>query len=348
MNTATKLKLMPIITTVKILGFIDNYALQVESFIITSVTVLSLIFLFSIFRLTDLSQLKYIGDGLIYTFYVYPNTASTINNNVLGAKSQQKEYPYKLNEIVPPSVTAKSILIKDVKTSKTLYEMNSDQPLAPASTTKLMTALVALDLFNLDDKLQIPEVCTTVEGNKAGFESSEEVIVEDLIKTLLIFSAGDSACALATAQTSYNEFIELMNEKARDFGMNNSAFTNPIGLDGVNGSHYSNARDLYILAKKATDNRIIDGIVAEKEVVVGNQKLYSTNRLLWEIPYTVGVKTGTTVAAGEVLIYEYDNDGVNIMIIVMGSSDRFSDTKNLLNWTLQSFEWEPKNQKQVH
>ena len=88
------------------------------------------------------------------------------------------------------------------------------------------------------------------------------------------------------------------------------------------------------------ENEFIRGAVLTKELELEPGTIYNTNKLLWEIPNTVGVKTGTTVAAGEVLIYEYKDEIKDVVIIVMGSADRFTDTRNLLNWTFSTFLWE--------
>jgi D-alanyl-D-alanine carboxypeptidase len=203
-----------------------------------------------------------------------------------------------------------------------------------------MTALVASDLYGLDEEIKVPNFCTTVEGSKAGFSEGETVKVEDLLRALLISSSGDAACTLATGKISYSDFVEKMNNKASEIGMNSTSFTNPVGLDGTDGLNYSTAKDLYLLSRKAMSNELIKNTVNNKEIEIGKRKITSTNKLLWEIPETIGIKTGTTAAAGEVLIYEYADRIKNIEIIVMGSADRFADTKTLLTWTLQSFVWE--------
>ena len=144
----------------------------------------------------------------------------------------------------------------DATTKKALFKLNSDARTAPASTTKLMTALVALDIYAVDDKLAVPYFCTVIDTQKAGLPESAEFTVKDLLYALLVTSAGDAACTLSTGKVSYNEFITLMNKKAQDLGMTNTAFTNSIGLDGVDNSHYSTAEDLYKLATAATKNKV--------------------------------------------------------------------------------------------
>ena len=162
---------------------------------------------------------------------------------------------------------------------------------------------------------------------------------------MLIGSAGDAACTLANGKVSEDEFITLMNNKAVQLGLNSTHFSNAVGLDGADGSNYSTAEDLYKLASKAVDNGIIKDIVKTKNYEIKSlnsdfdARILNTNRLLDEIPQSVGIKTGTTAGAGEVLIYEYKDSTKDLFIIVMGSQDRFADTKTLLNWSLNSFSW---------
>jgi D-alanyl-D-alanine carboxypeptidase (penicillin-binding protein 5/6) len=122
--------------------------------------------------------------------------------------------------------------------------------------------------------------------------------------------------------------------------MENTQFTNPIGLDGAN---YSTASDLYKLAKKVLQTEVLADIVKTQTYTLTStdakftHTVYTTNKLLVEVPESIGIKTGTTVQAGEVLAYAYKKDDINLLIIVMRSNDRFADTKALLTWTLESF-----------
>lgn len=256
----------------------------------------------------------------------------------------EKKLPTIALEIPFPEVSAVSIYAVDLDSDLVLVDVNSDLSMPPASTTKLMTALVALDLYSLDESLVVPEFCTEVEGLKAGFYAEDAYSVKDLLYSLLVNSSADAACTIAIGRVPYNEFIDLMNAKAGMLGLSKTSFTNPVGLDGANGSHASSARDLYLLARHARDNELIRDIVATKEVLVKSSSgfetyLVNTNDLLWTRPGSVGVKTGQTEAAGQVLIYEYDLDGINIIITLMHSADRFGDTMQILDWILNSYSW---------
>jgi D-alanyl-D-alanine carboxypeptidase (penicillin-binding protein 5/6) len=217
--------------------------------------------------------------------------------------------------------------------------------LAPASTVKLLTALVVLDLYSSSEELKVPKECTEIEGTKAGFPKGSVFMVGDLVNSMLVGSLGDSACVLASGRVTNGDFVALMNKKAVSIGMSSTRVTNPIGLDDDNGGNYSTASDLYKLAVYATNVPQIKDDVKTPMYILNASKekysgiIYNTNKFLWEIPNTVGIKTGTTAGAGEVLIYEYNDGPRDVIIVVMGSTDRFADTKNILDWVLASYAW---------
>lgn len=249
------------------------------------------------------------------------------------------------NKAAFPFISAKAHLIADLNTDYFISRNNTQIPFAPASTTKIMTALVALDIYKLDEVLTVSEGCTQIESTKLWLPAGDSVVVEDLIYSLLVNSAGDAACVLASSKVSETEFIDRMNKKALDLGMNDTNFTNAIGLDGSNGSHYTTISDMYLLTKAALSNSLIKDVVKTKlysyKTLEGlDVNLENTNKLLWNQPGSIGVKTGTTSGAGEVLVYAYEKGDIRLVIIVMSSQDRFLDTVNLLEWTLNSYSWE--------
>ncbi|HBY09810.1 TPA: hypothetical protein DEP93_01645 [candidate division WWE3 bacterium] len=254
-------------------------------------------------------------------------------------------YPLKYGVQLPPSISAISAGVYDRRSGKTLFSRLPEEKLAPASTTKLMTTLVALELYSPEEKVTVPYFCTNIESTKAWLPADEEFTARDLIYTMLVGSAGDAACALATSKVSYSEFVDKMNQKAVVLGMKNTNFVNPIGLDGFKGVHYSTVSDLYLLALASLSNETVQNAVKTKEFTVKSltsdftYKMTNTNRFLWEIAGTTGIKTGTTVGAGEVLIYGWKDKDRELVLIVMGSRDRFGDTRNLLNWSLDNYTW---------
>lgn len=261
------------------------------------------------------------------------------------AISFERSYPLKSGVQLPPVVSAISAGVFDRGSGKMLFSRLPEEKLAPASTTKLMTALVALELYSPEERVVVPYFCTNIESTKAWLPAEEEFTARDLIYTMLVGSAGDAACALATSKVSYSEFVDKMNQKASVLGMKNTNFVNPIGLDGFKGVHYSTVSDLYLLALASLSNETVQDAVKTKEFKVRSltsdftYQVTNTNRFLWEIAGTTGIKTGTTVGAGEVLIYSWQDRDRELVLVVMGSRDRFTDTRNLLNWSLDNYAW---------
>ena len=241
-----------------------------------------------------------------------------------------------------PVISAQAALAVDLDSGVTLYEKNPDEPLLPASTTKIITALVSLDFYHLDKILRVGDV--SVAGQKMGLKKGEEISVKDLLSGLLIYSANDAAEVLAQNYSGGREaFITVMNIKARQLGLEGSFFKNPSGLDG--GGHLSTARDLVRLSSVAIKNETFAQIVATKEEVVKSQdgkishKLVNLNKLVGEVEGVLGVKTGWTENARENLVTYVDRGGHKIMFALLGSQDRFGETKELIEWVFKSYEW---------
>jgi len=345
MSFSQKFLLNTVLSLVTALNFLERKLFS----LIRGITALSINAVTIGFVLANGYLLPYLVAGISPDSYSnlvgYPVLKTVVHaeeKEVLGASTVSL-----VRELPAPAISAKVALVVARKTGNILFDLNSNQAVAPASTTKLMTALVALDLYNPSDVLEVPVECTQVDGSMVGLPAGKSFTVESLLNALLIQSGADAACVLANGKITYDEFVGLMNDKAKEIGMTNTSLTNPVGLDGVNGSHYSTAADLYVLSDAATKNNLISSMVKTKEYIVSSVdestfiKIGNTNKLLWEIGNTVGVKTGTTAAAGEVLIYEYveSDKNVDIVIVVLNSSDRFFDTKSLLNWTLGSYSW---------
>ena len=293
-----------------------------------------LFFVFLVYSYKTESVAK-VADGYFSGFFEHTQIHQTL----------EKEFPVLLGNSSPPFVTAKSFLVADKSNSKILFSKNGTQKQPPASTAKLMTALVALDIYDLSEIVEVPEVCTKIDSTKAWLPVKTRYSVKDLIYSMLIGSAGDSACVLSTAKLPYENFVSLMNRKAALIGLANTHFSNPIGLDDADGQNYSTVEDLYVLSKAVMENSIVsDAVKTERYELKSEDKsfintIYSTNQLLYEIPNTLGVKTGTTESAGEVFVYDYADEEKDLIIVVMGSQDRFTDTKNLLYWALNSYSW---------
>jgi D-alanyl-D-alanine carboxypeptidase (penicillin-binding protein 5/6) len=339
LSLVQKLELSLVYFFINILWFFDNIVAHIKKGLVFVLRVFLCLVLVSSFLKGFYLPEQNID--LSYLSYVF----NPVPSDVLGVAMVREDAPYIKKRIPFPDITAKAIYVKDVTKDKELYSKNSTQILAPASTTKLMTALVSLDVYELDEILSIPKICTEIEAQKNGFLEDEKYKVSDLLSSMLINSSADAACALSVGKVSYFDFVERMNKKAKTMGLYSTSFINPIGLDDPNGAQYSTAQDLYSLSIEAVKNPLIKKFVSTTEKTIVSKKgnkstIINTNQLLWEIPGTVGIKTGKTEAAGEVLIYEYSKDEKDLIIVVMGSADRFADTKSILNWTLESYSWE--------
>ncbi|MBU1017010.1 MAG: hypothetical protein ABIJ36_01105 [Patescibacteria group bacterium] len=263
---------------------------------------------------------------------------------VLGEKTEDSPAPVKKETPPVPKVTALSYIVYDVMQDKIVADKYPDLILPPASTTKLMTALVALDEYSIEDVLPIPKDCLKLPGTQAYLLDGDFLSVESLLYALLLPSGSDAACVLAQGHNNPSDFLAKMNKKAEGMGLTHTRFDNVIGLDSDNGNQLSTASDLLIIAREVWKNPELMKIVGTRYYKApshDSSKTYTirnTNELLFSLPGTVGMKTGTTEKAGECLIYAYANTSKDkkVIIIVMGSSEgsRFTDTKNLLDWYL--------------
>lgn len=237
-------------------------------------------------------------------------------------------------------LTAQAALVLDGRNGKILYEKNASQKFPPASLTKVMTALVSLERYSLDEKLLVPDVCLVGLEGKAqmGLSAGEVLRVETLLYGLLVSSASDAACVLAWGAQTEGEFVALMNEKAAALELTATHFTNPVGFDG--GDHYSSAWDMLILAQQAMKNPVFRKIVGTAEIEVHDaldrptrwHALKSTNILLKELTGVTGVKTGRTTNAGECFVASWVWEEGEVFGVVLGSEDRFAEMKKLRGW----------------
>lgn len=249
-------------------------------------------------------------------------------------------YPEKIFAVNSPILNADSAIAVDADSGVILFEKNSDKKAFPASTTKLMTALVALERYKPSDTLVVK--IGAVEGNLSGLVPGEKISVSNLIYAALVPSGNDAAYALANGEGDLEQFIDAMNKKAEMLSMTNTHFTNPAGLHNTN--HYSTARDLAELGKVALQDPLITKVVGTPETVISNQErtlwheLKTTNQLLG-LEGIDGIKTGFTEEALGALIVSSKKNGRNIITVVLRSEDRFTDTLNLLNYVFGAYRW---------
>ena len=260
--------------------------------------------------------------------------------------SEPNYIPVLDSNIVAPLVSAKSAIVYDTRSGRFLFEKNSNLNLPIASLTKIMSAVIILEKFNLDDIVTISNNSIRVDGEKQDLYLGEKISVRNLLKLMLIESSNDAAYALTDyAKTNGVDFIQTMNLKAKSLGMLNSNFIDPAGL---NDNAHSTVQDLIKLIEYSLNYQEIWNISVEKTVIVesSDEKIQhtarSTNLLIGLIKDLVGGKTGYTEGAGQcmILVASVPNYPSKIVSIVLGSQDRFGDTQKLIDWTRQAYRWQ--------
>ncbi len=249
-------------------------------------------------------------------------------------------------KVKDPVIGARSAIIFDRYTSEVVWAKDADKKRSVASLTKLMTALVVLDNKSLNDKVIVSKSDTRTSGTKMWLYQGEEITVANLLKGLLINSAADAAQTLArTTSGSHKLFVEAMNAKALDLGLENTHFGDPVGLN--DGENYSTARELGELAKVVLQNSFLQEVVKTESATVkstnGNlsHSLENTNELLNSNLNVLGIKTGYTKKAGGCLIAlaSGNKSSDQIITIVLNSQERFTDAAKLIQWTFKNYQW---------
>ncbi len=248
-----------------------------------------------------------------------------------------------------PDLSAKSVFAIDLDSGKTLFSKDPDEPLLPASTTKIATALVSLAHYNLDDVLTVPKM--KVDGQTMDLVEGEKISVRNLLYGMLVFSANDAAEVLARSfpggrdhPGGRDNFLLAMNELAKLYDLDKTHFVNPAGFDEY--LHFSTARDLAKLAFEAMRNPIFAQIVGTPKTEVSSEdsqivhKLVNINELVGKVDGVLGVKTGWTINSGGSLITMVDRSGHKIILSVLGSEDRFGETEKLIDWLYENYNWQ--------
>ncbi len=236
-----------------------------------------------------------------------------------------------------PNPTAKAALLVDVDTKTILYERQMTLRLPQASTTKIMTAVVALEQGRLDDRVTVP-ANLQADGSLMGLQPGETLTLKELLYGLLLPSGNDAALVIAQhISGSVESFVAAMNAKAQALGLTDTHFENPHGHDSPN--HYSSARDLWRLAVYALENPVFAEIVSTPAAKIAGRDLVNRNEMLLGYPDADGVKTGTTDLAGECLVVTVRRNGHRALAVVLGSEDRYADARALLDYYYDNFGW---------
>lgn len=291
-----------------------------------------------------------LGFGFAFVFFPHRSSEQPINPSISGVSTIKTEEsnifssPEQVTTQVAPQVTAKSALVIDLDSSSVLYSKNIDEELPVASLTKLMTALVVVQKKSLDDVITIDHNDKDIVGVSIGLSTGEQLTVLDLLKAMLIPSSNDAALVLAKhVAGGSDQFALLMNEEAKRLGLHATYFSNPVGWDS--DQNYSNALDLIKIVKEFNQNEILKEIVKTKETTITSKdgmhlhQLNTTNKLLLENSAVVGIKTGFTSKALGNLITEFHYNNRKIVSIVLGSTNREEDSRQLLKWVLEAYRW---------
>lgn len=234
-----------------------------------------------------------------------------------------------------PVINASALYLVELQSGRVLLEKNASRRLPPASLTKIMTALVALEAAPLQQVVKI-DGRAIVHHSSYNFRPGEEFVLRDLITAMLVASAND-ACEAVAWHIGGNErrFVSMMNERGRSLGLKDTHFANPCGFDAPR--HYSTAADLAKLTTRALQNSIFSSMVriVMRDIATVNGKrhiaLYTTNDLLLD-PGITGVKTGYTGKAGRCLIASAVQDGYNLVLVALNLADQWKEATDLLKY----------------
>ncbi len=228
------------------------------------------------------------------------------------------------------SLSSQSAVLYEPESGRILYEKDAHTPRPMASTTKIMTALLAIERCPADKILTVSGEAVRVEGSALGLRGGDQIMMLDLVTGLLLESGNDAANVIAYAISGgIPEFANLMNERAATIGMKNTTFVTPSGLD--QGDHSSSAYDMALLAAEALKNDTIAKICDTESALIefGNPpkkiRVTNHNRLLKLYPYAIGMKTGFTKKSGRCLVSAAEKDGVKLIAVTLKAGDDWND-----------------------
>lgn len=243
---------------------------------------------------------------------------------------------------VGPNVAARAAILVEAATGTILFARNEHEAREPASITKIMTAIVAIERGDLADVVQISREAARVPGSSLGLTAGQRYKLEELIRATMLRSGNDGATAVAEhVGGTVAGFVELMNARAASMGLKRTHFVNPHGLSAP--GHYSTAYDIALMCIWGFRLRKFADIVGcpelwSSQLAGGKAQLtYSTNRLLWSVAGADGVKTGTTSRAGHCLAASATRDGLQFIAVVLRSNARFHDASALLEYGFANF-----------
>lgn len=234
------------------------------------------------------------------------------------------------------STSAASAALMDADSGRILYAQNADARMLIASTTKIMTALVAIEEGDLSRTVRVSREAAYTEGSSMYLAEGEQVTLETLLYGLLLCSGNDAAVAIAQGVSgSTDGFVRLMNEKARELGMEDTSFANPNGLDDE--KHYSTARDMAKLACAAVRNETLLRIASTRSITIGGRTMTNHNKLLSYMPGCIGLKTGYTRAAGRTLVSCAERNGQRLVAVTLQDGNDWADHQALYEYGFSAY-----------
>jgi serine-type D-Ala-D-Ala carboxypeptidase (penicillin-binding protein 5/6) len=243
----------------------------------------------------------------------------------------------------PPPVTALSAAVVDDACGDLLFGKDAHRRTPPASITKIVTAIVAVETTEPDEIVTVNiDNFFAGDGTVMGLETGMRMSMRDLLYGLLLPSGNDAAVAIARRVAGdVPAFVGRMNAKVRDLGLQDTHFTNPHGLDAA--GHYSSAYDMAMLGRYAYKDPLIAEIVGTQQYQPNwdGPELWNGNLLLWLYPGADGMKTGWTEKAGQTMVATAQRDGHRLFVAVMGSQDRYTDVIRLLDWGFENVAGRP-------
>ena len=247
-------------------------------------------------------------------------------------------------------VSARNAIALDSKTKQVLFEQNADEIVPMASTTKILTALVAITHGDLDREVTISKNAASIRGSKVGYVAGEKIRLRELLYGLMYKSGNDAAIAIAEdIGGSIEGFSKIMNDYAISLGLINSHFESPHGLDSP--KHYTCAYDLALLTTKAMESDLFCQICGTKSITRDTSNFTrdynNINKILYKIPEANGVKTGYTGQAGKCLVSSVKHEGRNIIIVVLNCSDRWNVTEKIYKYVTDNYCFKNDNIKDI-
>ncbi|MDD4688978.1 MAG: D-alanyl-D-alanine carboxypeptidase [Eubacteriales bacterium] len=241
------------------------------------------------------------------------------------------------------ALSAKSAVLIDAQVGRIIYENNAHIISEPASTTKIMTALLAIEKGDLEKEIKISKRASIVEGSSIWLGEGEKITLENLLYGLMLSSGNDAALAIAEGLCgSERKFVSLMNKRAKEMNLKQTHFENPHGLPSEN--HYTTAYELAIITKEALSNKTFSRVVSTKKKTIPweghtyNRCLTNHNKLLSLYEGADGIKTGYTKSAGRTLVSSATRNGVKLIAVTFGAPDDWNDHKFLLDYGFERCE----------